>query len=832
MTLMKLNTPDAPRPTPHAPHLALFLFLFSVYLLSYTPRINSSDGLAMFSTAESIIRRSALDIEQIRWMELQQGTFGLDGLLYSRKGIGVPIGLLPLTWLGLVVPWWGTVGASLLFNALITALTAVLLSAYLQALGLTRRTGLIVALTFGLTTLAWPYAKSLFSDPFSGFLLLAAAYSLLKFSRGAEGQRSRDEASFSSAPSFPHPPALLYPFLAGLYLGWNVATRYAEALFVPVFGLLLLYYLGSGVRGRGSVSSQFKSWPLTPTPWLPVLAFSAPLLVVGLALITFNLSRYGDPFNTGYLPNETFSGILWQGLAGQLFSPGRGLFLYCPIFLLSLAGFWPFFRRYRAEAITALSVILIHLFLYGKWFMWHGGYAWGPRFMVPTLPFWAIFLAPVVVQAFPQRRRGEDTGGEEVKSISSSRRLPDKDRRFASSLLRLIYLALAVLGLIPQLLSVAIDFSPFQNSLLDAGLPLFDPRTFFDPRYSPFVGAWKFINLDSLDVAWAWQGQVNGWLLVVLVLNMILAAFNLRVQELAGERMANRAEKTGRGLDGSSGFKTFLGQTLPLICVLSTLGATAFLLAHTHSLPAQPLTQAVTALNEGVRPGDAVITNDPEIAIPFAELYKGRAPVLGLQSSGFPLPGEVTRRLNETMAAHPQVWWLPNGIPPEESAVEQMLMRAGFRARNDDFAGQRLALFAFPANLATNLPPLKAEFEQQLTLIEVAYPPQAPANTVLPIELHWQTQAAFDEDYHVFIHLVGQDGQLAAQADGQPVLWTRPTTTWAVGETIVDRYGLWLPSQTAPGQYQLRVGLYRPTDGRRLRLTTGEEWVKFTVLIE
>jgi hypothetical protein len=35
-------------------YLALFLFLLAVYLLTYTPRINSSDGLAMFSTAESL----------------------------------------------------------------------------------------------------------------------------------------------------------------------------------------------------------------------------------------------------------------------------------------------------------------------------------------------------------------------------------------------------------------------------------------------------------------------------------------------------------------------------------------------------------------------------------------------------------------------------------------------------------------------------------------------------------------------------------------------------------------------------------------------------------
>src|SRR5262245_14082076 len=167
---------------------ALFLFLFAIYLLTYTPRINSSDGLAMFATAESLVRRGVLDIEQLRWMGLQQGTYGLDGLLYSRKGIGVPVALLPLAWLGFVIPWFGMVGASLLFNPVVTGLTAVLLLAYLQALGFSRRTGLIVALTFGLATLAWPYAKSLFSDPFSGLLLLATAYVLLKFEQAVAEQ--------------------------------------------------------------------------------------------------------------------------------------------------------------------------------------------------------------------------------------------------------------------------------------------------------------------------------------------------------------------------------------------------------------------------------------------------------------------------------------------------------------------------------------------------------------------------------------------------------------------------------------------------------------------
>jgi hypothetical protein len=786
-------------------YVSLFLFLFSIYLLSYTPRINSSDGLAMFSTAESMVRRGALDIEQIRWMDLQQGTYGLDGLLYSRKGIGVPVGLLPLTWLGFIVPWWGTVSASLLFNAIVTALTAVLLWAYLQQLGFSQRTGLIVALTFGLATLAWPYAKSLFSDPFSGLLLLAAAYALLKYSGGAaptggfaREQGSRGEKFLS--------PSLFYPLLAGLFLGWNIATRYAEALFVPVFGLLLLYYLFN-LQGSKFYASEPKApyGRLTLYVLAPILAFVTPLLLIGLALIYFNLSRYGDPFNTGYLPNETFSGILRQGLFGQLFSPGRGLFLYCPIFLLSLVGFFPFFRRYRPEAIAALSVIIIHLFLYGQWFMWHGGYAWGPRFMVPTLPFWAIFLAPVVASAFPEIRVDEEarTG-----------------RKF-----RLVYIALATLSLIPQLLSVAIDFGPFQNSLLDTGLPLFDPQTFFDPKYSPFAGAWKFITLDSLDLAWAWQGQVNGWLLLVLMINIILSAFNLRAGESMNQRLSYRAQAPN---DDSSNLVTWSSS----LALLSTLAAVTFLLTHAHSLPAPPLTRAVVALNEGVRPNDAVITNNPESAQPFAELYKGRAVVLGLNSGGPPLPGDTNRRIYDMMANQQQVWWLPNGLSSEHSAVEEMLMMNGFRARNDNFEGERLVLFTFPPRLTANPVAVGAIFGDQIKLVEVAYPAQVSAGSALPVELNWQALVELSQDYHVFIHLVAENGQTVAQADGQPALWLRPTTTWAKGETIVDRHGLWIPAQTARGDYVLRMGLYRPEDGQRLHLTTGEEWISLAVSIE
>ena len=751
--MMKMVFPTVSRR--YATYPLLFLFLLAVYLLTYTPRINSSDGIAMFATAESLVRRGALDVEQIRWMGLQQGTYGLDGLLYSRKGIGVPLGLLPLVWLGLTAPGLGPVSLSLLFNALVTALTAVVLLSYLTRLGFNQRSALLIALAFGLGTLAWPYAKSLFSDPFSGLLLLAAAWLLLAFRRTGHSR---------------------YALGAGLLLGWNVATRYAEALFLPVFGLLLLYY-GWKITNYELRFTNVKFVIRRSSFVTSVLAFAAPIAAVGLSLMAFNLSRYGDPFNTGYLPTETFSAVWWRGIAGQLVSPGRGLLLYSPVLILTFFSAPAFFRRHRPEAVLALSIILMHLLLYGKWFMWHGGFAWGPRFLIPTLPFWALLLAPVA--AWRGWRRA-------------------------------LFILLTILGVGIQWQLVLVDFSPFQGFLLDTGLPLFDPQTFFDPQYSPLLHGWGFITRHNLDVAWAWQGQINWPLLAALLASVVISGYHL--WRVSTNQRPNQPT---------------------IIPILTTLLTAGWLLVHTHTLPPEPLQTAVAELNRGVRPADAVLLNNPEATLDFAELYRGRAPVLGLNSGGFPLPDDIARRLNETLTGHAQVWWLPNWLPPAESAIEQTLLARGFRARNDDFDGQRLALFGLPAELSAQpTRPIERMFGGTIELTAIAVPAEAATGAALPVELRWATRHPVEVDYRVFIHMVDGQGNKIAQADGQPVNWSRPASTWAVGEEIVDRHGLWLPPETLPGNYSLRVGLYHPADGVRLPLPDGADAVDFAIKVK
>jgi hypothetical protein len=86
----------------------------------------------------------------------------------------------------------------------------------------------------------------------------------------------------------------------------------------------------------------------------------------------------------------------------------------------------------------------------------------------------------------------------------------------------------------------------------------------------------------------------------------------------------------------------------------------------------------------------------------------------------------------------------------------------------------------------------------------------------LPVTLVWRANALLPDSYHVFVHLLGPDGALAAQSDGVPAGWTRRTTGWLPGEYVTDARALSLQPDLAPGTYTLWAGLYLPATGERL----------------
>jgi len=106
-------------------------------------------------------------------------------------------------------------------------------------------------------------------------------------------------------------------------------------------------------------------------------------------------------------------------------------------------------------------------------------------------------------------------------------------------------------------------------------------------------------------------------------------------------------------------------------------------------------------------------------------------------------------------------------------------------------------------------------------LEEVLPPASGGTGRVLHLTLHWVSLAPLEQDYTVFVHLVGPDGALAAQADGPPVGGDYPTSLWAPGEIVAD--GRFVSMEgLPPGTYDLRVGMYLLETGERLPVFDGQ----------
>jgi len=73
-------------------------------------------------------------------------------------------------------------------------------------------------------------------------------------------------------------------------------------------------------------------------------------------------------------------------------------------------------------------------------------------------------------------------------------------------------------------------------------------------------------------------------------------------------------------------------------------------------------------------------------------------------------------------------------------------------------------------------------------------------------------------DLRVLVHITGDGGRIVAQQDHWPQGGLFPTSKWAEGDSMRERYVLTLPGTLAAGKYQIRVGWFDPTQGSRLAI--------------
>ncbi len=109
------------------------------------------------------------------------------------------------------------------------------------------------------------------------------------------------------------------------------------------------------------------------------------------------------------------------------------------------------------------------------------------------------------------------------------------------------------------------------------------------------------------------------------------------------------------------------------------------------------------------------------------------------------------------------------------------------------------------------------------------------ADKSISLRLYWQAIHRPSTNYSVFVHLVNEDAsKLITQYDGAPTTSRSLTLQWDDPDElhISDLITLQIPPDTAPGTYQLQIGLYDFTTGIRLSAPDGADTVQIPVEIK
>jgi len=442
------------------------LVVFGVYLLTMSGHTYSTDEETMLAASRSLVERGTWAINPSDgWVHVE----GADGRHYSVFGPGQSFAAVPWVAAGLITGGFfpkDQAGFSLRlilasYNALIAAGICGLLAATSMALGYARRASLFLGGTLAFATFLWPHSRTFFAEPVVALCLFASFYLIIKTYQATPGSR-------------PRPNTLI--LLAGLLFAAALYAKVQYAVALPAFLLYVAIKDRKFANGDSSLPDNRR---------YKILIWLGGVAVGMVPLFIYNWAIFGNPLQTGYSGDTgaLFKTPIYEGVFGLLLSPGKGLVWYALPVLLALAGFSRFARKHRAEAVLVLALSVTMVSFFGMFHLWWGGGSWGPRFLIPLLPFALLPALPVIHRAVrpESRRQGAESSTDSPES-PGIQPLPNLFRPSSFVLRRLALSTIIALGFFVNLAGVLVNFDTYVNAGED------DDTRNWSPAASPIGG--------------------------------------------------------------------------------------------------------------------------------------------------------------------------------------------------------------------------------------------------------------------------------------------------------------------------------------------------------
>jgi hypothetical protein len=386
-------------------YLAVFAFFFIINLITSGGHLDMWDGMVTFLITESMALKNtaklhpeiptisnakAADIVNTM-LEYEIGNYATvtgkynEGVsssepvepVYSSRNLLLPAIAVPVYLFAslLSVDPISTIGISV--NSLLISLTALVIFCFSLDLHSSRRIAFLLSLIYAGCSFILPYNNTLFPQPLQGLCIISAAFFLYK----SRHRHSSRICNFTRQKKYNFKrKGIAYGGLAGLLLGLSVFASPTSVFYIPAFVVIAISYFRQNAT---------------------VLVFFLISLAIMLSLIGIvNYVRFGSIFEFGYGSGYgTFSyNQGWTGLVGLLVSPGKGLIFYFPLALMLPIALVFQYRQDKCVFFLTTYIIIVSWIYFGtleandESRFWSGAIAWGPRYLIPTLPFIVIAL--------------------------------------------------------------------------------------------------------------------------------------------------------------------------------------------------------------------------------------------------------------------------------------------------------------------------------------------------------------------------------------------------------------------------------------------------------
>lgn len=376
------------------------------------------------------------------WADVAYPDVGIskDGRYYSFFAPGVAYFAAPFYMLG------SKYGYAQLASFAVEPIVTIVTLIFIFLIGrkifqLPRWASFFAVLMYAFASTSWSYAVTLYQNAFTTCLIVTAFYAVWRFQKNDTRHAWLYAAyvwlAYAVAVLVDYPNLVLFMpimvYLAYTTLtfnttseGYRVTIRYASI--IAFVGFLCgtgfhfwhnAHYYGKWSNLAGTLTNYQRPF-VTEKPstyigstisgaFVKELGYKESTTTPQIELANVSLVQV---FSEG--KEKTAAGFFHEykiphGFYILMFSDQRGLLFFSPIFIFSLFGIAYAFKRKIEDKmiyIIPFSLIALNLTLYSSWGDPWGGWAYGPRYLIPSMPWLALFAVTAIASGrwFVQKR--------------------------------------------------------------------------------------------------------------------------------------------------------------------------------------------------------------------------------------------------------------------------------------------------------------------------------------------------------------------------------------------------------------------------------------------